>query len=187
MEDSEIIELYWKRDQNAISATMEKYGSYCFSVANKILQDREDAQECVNDALFRAWSAMPPYRPIALRMFLAKLTRRIAFDRFRAGLAKKRGGGEIEPVLDELAQCIPDRFDVESRAEANELGEFIKRFIGDLPDRERNIFLRRYFFADSVADIAKRFNLSESNVGVILSRSRVKLRRKLLEEGFFDE
>lgn len=187
MEDSQIIELYWKKDPNAITETKEKYGAYCFSVADHILHDREDSEECVNDTWFHAWNAMPPQRPVRLRMFLAKITRNLSFNRFKARSAEKRGGGEIILVLDELAECLESETDVESAYEVRELGQCIQRFVKALPERDGNIAMRRYFFAEPVAVIAKRYGLTENNVMVILSRTRKKLKDHLIKEGYFDE
>ncbi|MBR6259186.1 MAG: RNA polymerase subunit sigma-70, partial [Oscillospiraceae bacterium] len=106
MEDALIIELYWQRNEDAIKETDNKYGAYCFSVANNVLRDNGEAEECVNDTYLRAWNAMPPKRPSLLRAFLAKITRRLAFNRYDANAAKKRGGGETAAVLEELAECI---------------------------------------------------------------------------------
>ena len=106
MEDLQIIELYWKRDQQAIEECREKYSGYCFSVADHILNSREDSEECVNDTWFHAWNTIPPHRPKILRMFLAKITRRAAFNRFKANSAQKRGNGQVMLVLEELAECL---------------------------------------------------------------------------------
>jgi len=144
-EDSQIIELYWKRDASAISETANKYGAYCFTVANSILHNAEDSDECINDTWLNAWNAMPPQKPNSLKMFLAKITRNLAFDRFNAKNAAKRGGGEILVVLDELAECLAGRENVEAAYESKELGEYIRRFVRTLPERECNVFVRRYF------------------------------------------
>ena len=106
MEDSRIVELYWQKNADAIKETDSKYGAYCFAIADNILHNEEDSEECVNDTWLNAWNAMPPQRPTKLRLFLAKITRNLSFNRFQAQGAKKRGGGEINLVLDELAECI---------------------------------------------------------------------------------
>lgn len=183
MEDSQIIELYWQRSPDAVSETAKKYGAYCFAIAENILRSAEDSEECVNDAWLRAWNAMPPQRPSVLRLFLARITRNLAFDRFRARNAEKRFGGETALVLDELAECLGGA-DTEAAFEAGELRECIRRFVRALPERDGNVAARRYFFAESVAEIAKRYGLSENNVMVILSRTRGKLKAHLLKEGY---
>ena len=184
MEDSQIIELYWQKNADAISETSSKYGSYCFAIADHILHSPEDSEECVNDTWLRAWNAMPPQRPGVLRMFLAKITRRLSVNRFHARSAEKRGSGEISLVLDELADCLAGGTDVEAEYEVRELEECIRRFVRGLPERDGNVVVRRYFFTEPVAAIAEQYGLTENNVSVILSRARKKLRLKLAKEGY---
>ena len=183
MEDNQIIELYWQKNADAISETANKYGLYCFAIAENILHNTEDSEECVNDTWLRAWNVIPPQKPNVFRIFLAKITRNLAFNRFKARNAEKRGGGEIALVLDELGECLGGA-DAEVAYEAKELRQSIRRFVRALPEREGNVLVRRYFFAESVADIAKRYGLSENNVMVILSRTRKKLKAHLLKEGY---
>lgn len=184
MEDSQIIELYWQKNADAISETVNKYGAYCFAIAENILHDIEDAEECVNDTWLHAWNAIPPQRPNVFRMFLAKITRNLSLDRFNARNAEKRGGGEMSLVLDELAECLAGETDVEAVYEGRELEQFIQRFVQTLPERDGNVFVRRYFFIEPVAAIAKRYCLTENNVMVILSRVRKKLKQELMKEGY---
>ena len=184
MEDSQIIELYWQRDADAISETAKKYSAYCLAIAENILRSTEDSEECVNDTWLRAWNAMPPQRPDVLRLFLARITRNLAFDRFRARSAEKRFGGEMALVLDELAECLDGGANTEAAFEAEELRRCIGRFVRSLPERDGNVMTRRYFFAEPVAEIAKRYGLSENNVTVILSRTRKKLKVYLMKEGY---
>ncbi|MDE7244399.1 MAG: sigma-70 family RNA polymerase sigma factor [Oscillospiraceae bacterium] len=184
MEDHQIIELYWQKNENAISETAGKYGAYCFTIAQNILHSTEDAEECVNDTWLHAWNAMPPQRPNILRIFLAKITRNLSINRFHAESAEKRGGGEIVLVLDELAECIAGGVDAEAAYESKELEQCIRRFVRALPKRERNMFVRRYFFTEPVAAVAARYGLTENNVQVILSRTRKKLRLVLKKEGY---
>lgn len=184
MEDERIIELYWQRSADAVSETAKKYGTYCLGIAGHILRDAGDAEECVNDTWLRAWNTIPPQWPRVLRLFLAKITRNLALDRFRTQNAEKRGGGEFNLVLDELAECLGGGTDAEADFEAKELGECVRSFVRALPERDRNVLLRRYFFADPASDIAKRYGLSENHVMVILSRTRKKLKAHLLKEGY---
>lgn len=185
MEDRQIIQLYWQRDQRAIQETNQKYGAYCFTVAQNVLGSGQDAEECVNDAFLSAWNAIPPQRPDHLRMFLAKLTRRLAFNRWRDARAEKRGGGETALVLEELAECLPSGSDgPQEAAEARELADCVRRFLRDLPERERNVFLRRCFFTEPVSEIARRYGLTENHVSVLLSRTRGRLRDYLAKEGY---
>lgn len=187
MEDLQIVELYWERDPQAIVRSKEKYGIYCFTVANHILGSWEDSEECVNDTWFHAWKRMPPHKPSVLRMFLAKITRRLAFNRFKAYTAQKRGGGEVPLVLDELAECVGDETDVEDVFLAKELGESVRKFVAALPSREGDVFVRRYFFTEPVGEIAQSYGLTPNHVSVILSRTREKLKKQLKKEGFLDE
>ena len=184
MEDSQIVELYWRKDADAISETSSKYGPYCFAIADNILHNTEDSEECVNDTWLHAWNAMPPQRPNVLRMFLAKITRNLSINRFKARSTEKRGGGEFLLVLDELADCLAGETDVEREYEGRELEQRIRRFVRGLPERDGNVFVRRYFFTEPVAAIAERYGLTKNNVMVILSRTRKKLRLKLVKEGY---
>lgn len=182
MTDDEIIALYQRRDESAIQATSDSYGPYCHSIADRILGSQEDAEECVNDTWLRAWNTIPPQRPNCLRMFLAKITRNLAFDAFKRGRAGKRGGGELLLALDELEECVSDGSDVESAVITEELRRGVDRFLRELPRRERDVFLRRYFFVESTGEIAERYGLRPDHVLVILSRTRKKLRSYLEKE-----
>jgi len=187
MNDSEIIELYWNKNTKAISASMDKYGSYCFTVAYGILDNTQDCEECVNDTWLRAWNAIPPVRPTVLKVFFAKITRHLSFDRYKAAKAQKRGGGDMPLVLEELAECIASESDVEGQVNAKELGRVINQFVVSLSERERNLFVRRYFFSEPVKMIADRYDMNENSVNVTLSRVRKRLRSHLSKEGYFDE
>lgn len=184
MEDSQIVELYLQKNADAISETSSKYGPYCFTIANNILHSPEDSEECVNDTWLHVWNAIPPQRPNVLRMFLAKITRNLSLKRFEAKSAEKRGGGEITLVLDELAECVAGGADVEAAYEARELETCVQRFVRSLPERERDVFVRRYFFTESTSSIAERYGLTANNIGVILSRTRKKLKHELMKEGY---
>ena len=183
MEDSAIIALYWAREERALSETDAKYGGYCRSIAHNILKNREDSEECVSDTWLHAWNAMPPQRPSILSSFLGRITRNLSFDRCRRQNAEKRGGGSLPLALDELSECVPAPGRVEQALEARELAEAIDRFLRTLPERECSIFLRRYWYVDSVQDIAARYALRENTAKSILFRTREKLRRYLAGEG----
>lgn len=184
MNDEQIIELYWKRDEYAIRETSDKYGRYCYTIANNILHSHQDSEECVNDTWMKAWNAIPPHRPNVLRQFLSKITRNLSFDRYKAKQAKKRGSGELEAVLEELDECVEGSFDVEAEISAKELRRCVNDFVCSLPFRDSDIFLRRYYFVEPTADIAKRYGIKESSVLTILSRTRKKLKNYLIKEGF---
>lgn len=185
MEDRRIIELYVHRDENAIAETSKKYGSYCFLIANRILNNREDSDECVNDTWFKVWNLIPPTIPEFLNLFLAKIIRNLSFDRYRIKSANKRGNGEIALVLDELEEVVAGSSDVESDYERKELIEAINSYLYSLSKRECNIFIRRYFYVESIREIAKRYDIKENNVSMILSRTRKKLKEHLKQEGFY--
>jgi RNA polymerase sigma-70 factor (ECF subfamily) len=181
--DAKIIDLYWNREQSAITQTAKQYGAYCFSIANSILHSREDSEECLNDTWHRAWEAIPPQRPNRLSLFLGKITRHLAFDKYKMSKAKKRGGSEFSLVLDELDECIPSSATVEQEIEAEELERIINRFLHGLPERECNIFLLRYWHNKPLAEIALRLSVKENNVKASLFRNRQKLKAHLEMEG----
>jgi RNA polymerase sigma-70 factor (ECF subfamily) len=182
--DKQIIALYWQRNENAIHETSVQYGSYCYAIANKILLNNEDSEECVNDTWLKAWHAIPPQRPVHLKMFLAKITRNLSFDKYKAGKAAKRGNGEITAVLDELSECIPSSSDVEAELQSKELEKQINRFLHSLGKRDRDVFLRRYFYVETIPVIAQRYGLKDDNVMMILSRTRHKLKNQLEQEDY---
>ncbi len=184
MDDKRIVDLYWQRNEQAISETSLKYGNYCYSIAHNILNNHEDAEESVNDTYNHAWHSMPPHRPAVLSTFLGKITRRISIDKFRHRTAEKRGGGEAPLVLDELQDCIASDETIEQESERKRLSEVVNAFVLSLPDTEQRIFLCRYWYMDSVDSICKRFGFSESRVKSMLYRTRAKLRAILVKEGF---
>lgn len=157
------------------------------TISRSILESREDAEECVSDTWLHAWNAMPPHKPNALRMFFAKLTRNISFSRFRRLNAQKRGGGRMDAVLDELAEVLADRSGVEDALDARELSETIRQFIRALPEREGDVFLRRYFFTETMEEIAGAYGITVNHAAVMLSRTRKKLRLCLMREGYLYE
>ena len=184
MEDEKIIALYWQRQESAITATAEKYGSYCSAIARNILHSDRDGEECVNDTWLAAWNAMPPHRPSILSAFLGKLTRNLAFNRYARQRAEKRGGGEMELVLEELAEVVSGGETVWDEMERRELLREINAFLQRLDAKKRDIFLRRYWYACSVGDIAARWRMKETAVSMILHRLRRDLRQYLGQRGF---
>lgn len=184
MLDQQIIELYQQRNETAISATNDSYGPYCYSIANRILCNAEDSQECVNDTWLKTWNSIPPQYPRCFRAFLAKITRNLAFDHFKREHAHKRGAGEIQLVLEELEECIPAKSDVEGEVLFQELQRSIDNFLHGLSEQRRDVFLRRYFYVESAGTIAKRYGLKKSNVLMILSRTRKDLKNYLEREGY---
>ena len=183
MEDSQIIDLYWARLEQAIQETDTKYGGYCRAIAHNILKSMEDSEECVSDTWLRAWNAMPPQRPSVLSAFLGRITRNLSLDRYKAARAEKRGGSSFPAALDELSECVPAPGRVEHALEERELAEAIDRFLRTLPERECSMFLRRYWYVDSVQSIAARYAIKENTAKSLLFRTREKLRRYLAGEG----
>ena len=183
MDDLEIIELYFCRDEKALTETARKYGNYCYTVAFNVLNSIEDSKETVNDTYFELWNTIPPERPTVLSAFIGKITRRLAIGRWRKNTAVKRGGGEFGATLDELSECISDNTNVEKIVEGKLVVSTINEFLKKLPDTERNVFICRYWYADSVKSVAKQFGFSESKVKSMLMRTRTKLKQKLAEEG----
>lgn len=184
MEDSEILALFEARDETALRELDASFGALCRSVARNILGGDADAEECFNDALLRAWNAIPPERPERLRAYLLKLTRGVAIDRLRAAGAAKRGGGELTLVLDELAEVLPGGSGAEDEALTRALGEAVSRFLRTLPQRDRAVFIRRCFMVEAQKDVARSLGMRENTVAVSLRRTRQKLRAYLTKEGF---
>ncbi len=182
MEDDRIIDLFFSRNESALHETERKYKSYLYSVTHRILGNHEDAEECVNDALLSAWNSIPPHRPTVFRMFMARLARNHAINRRKKELADKRGGGEATLAIEELEECVSGGSDTESGAIAEDLEKAIRSFVRVLPEREGDVFVRRYFFTESVQDIAKGYGLTQNNVSVILNRTRRKLKEYLAKE-----
>ena len=184
MRDEEILDLYFRRDERAIAETDNKYGNYCEKIAGNILESDLDVEECVDDTYMKAWNKIPPTRPRVFKAFLAKITRELAFDRYRCMTSKKRGNGVMEEVLEELEACIPDHCNVEDSILGTELATIVRDFLNSLPEKEAYIFLSRYFYAEDLLSISKKFGISKNNVSVILNRLRGKLRTKLVKEGY---
>lgn len=182
MNDEEMIGLYWKRAENAVSATAEKYGNYCRSIAFRILHNTEDAEECVNDTYLIAWNSIPPHRPEKLSAFLGKITRNLALNRYKEYNTKKRGAGQVELALSELEECIPSKNNVEQEIEDQFLSAAIEKFLYSQPEQKRILFVRRYWYLRSIQELADEYGMSESKVKSLLFRMRLKLRRCLTKE-----
>lgn len=184
MEDAKIVQLYLQRNEEAIRFTAEKYGSRLQAVAEKILDDRLSAEECVNDTYLTAWNTIPPHTPEQyLFAFLARITRNEALDRIRERQTQKRSAQLVE-LTAEMQQCIPSDKSVEGELNGKVLGRHISAFLRKQPQIRRNIFLRRYWYMDSIAEIAVRFRLRENNVKSILMRMRNALRKYLEKEDY---
>ncbi len=176
MEDEKIIELYFERDESAIEKTAEKYGKYLFKIAYNILYDSATSEECLNDTYYKTWKCIPPTRPKIFSAFLAKITRNTALDKWRHDRSAKRGN--LSESLNELSECIGEERIV-SELEISELGRLISEFLFSEREIYRKIFVKRYFYGESVAEIAKFYSLTESNVKTSLSRTRLRLKEYL--------
>lgn len=183
MKDMEIINMYWDRDERAITESQSCYGNYCHSIAYRILRDQEDSEECVNDTWLRAWNAIPPNRPNRLAVFLGTITRNLSFDRWKYKNAHKRGKGEMEIALDELVECVPDSYSVEDQVETAQLAQTINAFLHTLPERDCNVFLRRYWYVEEYSEIARRYGMKLGTVKTVLFRVRQQLRQYLEKQG----
>ena len=186
MDDKSIVDLYFSRNEEAISQTDRKYGRYCYTIAYNILTNQEDAEESVSDTYMAAWNTIPPRRPSVLSTFLGKITRHISIDRWRERSAYKRGGGEIILALEELEDCIAGTQNVELELERKEILRAYLRFLDRLPVTERRVFLCRYWYMDSIEVIAEQFGFSQSKIKSMLHRTRGRLRKQLAEEGLYE-
>ncbi len=183
MEDSKIIALFFARAEEAITALAEKYGAACGSIARNILKDSQDAEECVNDAYLAAWNTIPPQNPNPLRAYLFRIVRNISIAKYHANTAVKRNSN-YDVALEELGDCIAASGTVEQEVAAKELSRLIDRFLAGLDEESQMLFVRRYWYADSIPDLAARFQISGNHVSVRLSRIRDKLRKYLRKEGY---
>ena len=185
MDDKQIIALYHERSETAILETANKYGHYCSYIAYHILYNEQDSEECVNDTYFRAWQAIPPQCPNQLSVFLGKITRNLALDKYRYYNREKRGNGQMALILDELQECVSASNHTEQVVEEKMLVEVLNRFLRELPKEKRMIFLRRYWYMSSIKEIAKDYELSEGKVKMTLFRIRNKLKQVLEKEGIY--
>ncbi len=187
MDDQLIIDMYFNRDEQAITCTAEKYGRLLRSIAYGILRSHEDSEECENDTYMKTWNIIPPTRPNAFQAFLAKITRNLSLDRYDQMHAAKRGAGEVPLMLDELEECIPDdsASSTDDGSNDEELKRILDKFLETLPSDARKIFMRRYFFGDSVNEISDMFGFGKSKVKMSLSRSRDALKSLLESEGYY--
>lgn len=181
--DDAIVELYWHRDETAIEQTHEKYGKHLYRTAYNILQDALDSEECQNDTYLAAWNAIPPQRPRVLPAFLTQIIRRIAIDRYREKQRQKRIPSELTISMEDLHESLQEDPAERSQWEAEHLGRILSDFLRKLPEREQHIFLRRYYFADPIDDIARTLGVSESTVYKQLTKLKKSLKSYLEREG----
>ncbi len=184
MNDEKIIALFYDRDERAIRECMDTYGCYCRVVAAGILSDPADIEEAVADTWLLAWDSIPPQRPQYLRLFLGRITRNRAISIWRKNNADCRGGGQVAVALEELGECISSGVSAEDNVNSKDLQNAITEFLKSRPILHRQVFLRRYFYMEEIPAIANRYGLREVNVRMILNRTRQKLRKYLIQEGY---
>lgn len=174
MEDNKIIQLYFERNEDAIAKTSDKYGRYLNVIANNVLNDEEDTKECVNDTYLKAWNVIPPQIPQNFKIFLGRITRNLAIDKYRNNHAKKRYDG-MTVLLSELDECIMDRGLIEEDILAKELAEYINIWLSDLKEKQRVIFVKRFWYGHSVEKIATSLNMRSNSVSVVIKRLKTDL------------
>lgn len=184
MEDEQIVSLYWAREESAIRETEKKYDRYLTKIAHNILNNPEDSRESVNDTYLAAWNSMPPHRPSVLSAYLAKLTRRISIDCFRYRTREKRLGSEYAISLSELGDCVSGGNTTEEIVNVKLLADAIGIYLRTQSAEARTAFLARYYFLDSVRDVAAYLGISESKCKSLLYRTRIGLKAYLEKEGF---
>ena len=183
MNDEQIIDLFLSRSEKAIYEAKEKYEKYCYNIAYNVLHNSEDSEECVNDTYLQAWNTIPPQKPNFLASFLGKITRNLAINKYKYNTAEKRRIGRMDVILDELEECLPAKDNIEQKVEDKIAIESLNVFLSMQKSRTRKIFIRRYWYMDSIKEIANDFNMSESNVKMTLSRTRSDLKMFMEKEG----
>ena len=183
LSDEDIIELYWRRSERAISETDTKYGKYLFTIAYNIVHDRLDSEECLNDTYIGTWNNIPPHRPNVFQVFLSRITRNIAIDKYREKTADKRVNSELTVSLEELNDCVCIDPSIEEQMLVSEISKVLNDFLASLSEREKFIFVCRYYYSDSVINIAKMLQVTERTVFRNLAKSREKLREELIKAG----
>lgn len=184
MDDNQIIELFFARDEGAIEAVQREYGGYCVSIARNILGDQGTAEECVNDGWLKCWQSIPPQRPRSLKSFAGRIARNLALSALRSDTAQKRGGRQVQLALDELGEIASGADNPEGVLDREALRAALDGFLAGLPEQRRDLFLRRYWYLDSVEALAKRYSMSRTQVTTTLHRLRQRLRVHLQQEGF---
>ena len=184
MQDEAIVGMYWQRDENAIQETERKYGRYLSKIAYHVLADLEDSKESVNDTYLKAWNSMPPHRPEVLSAYLGRITRQLSIDMFRGRNRKKRQASEYALSLSELEDCVSGKDTTEQDVNLHLLSEAIGAYLRTLTPEARNTFVGRYYYMDSLKEVAAYFGRSESRAKSMLYRTRQGLKAYLEQEGF---
>ena len=185
MDDQSIVELYLQRDENAIKESRNKYEAYCYRIAMNILSVAEDVEECINDTWISVWNRIPPVIPKSLKAFLGKLVRDISLSRYRAVHAKKRYNG-MELILDELAECIPSGQDIQKSLEQKELSETVNGWLDSLPQEDRVLFVKRYYYGETVKQLSEMQSCTENQMAQKMMKLRNKLKAHLLSGGVLE-
>lgn len=185
MEDREIIDLYFSRSDRAVSETDTKYGKYCRTIAYNVLNDHGESEECVNDAYLKIWNAIPPQRPLLFKAFIARITRNTALNVYEKRTAAKRNKGQAASSLDELSECIASGYDIEQTIERKEVIAALNEFLEGLDKNKRIYFMQRYFYMESVKDIAERHNISEGSLKTTLCRIRADLKKFIQQKNLY--
>ena len=187
MDDNEIVDLYWQRNERAIRESADKYGAYCLKISLNILEDMSVSEENVNDTYFQAWSSIPPHRPDSLKAFLAKIARNLALNRYKSAHTQKRRASEFAMSLEELDICTPSKITVEDEIGMAQLSKCISKFLYQQSADARSVFVCRYFYCESIEEIAACFGYSSSKIKSMLMRTRTRLKSYLQKEGYIEE
>lgn len=179
----DITQMFWNKEEEAVAKAMESYAHYCHKIALNILDNREDSEECVNEAFLKAWESIPPNKPESFAGYIGKLTRNFAIDLYRKKQSEKRGGGQVPLVLEELSECVGGGKDIDENLRYKELTAALNEFLKALPKLKRNICVMRYSRLEPVSDIAEKLGVKESYVLTTLSRTRKKLKQYLEKRG----
>lgn len=184
MQDEMIVDLYFKRDENAVRETQLKYNAYLLNISYNILRNRQDSEQCVNDTYLKAWNSIPPNKPKMLSTYLGKITRRLSIDILRGKNRKKRRAKEYDLSLSELEDCVGESSSIEKQIDLALLSDLLNEYLYKVSSEARIIFVCRYYYMDSISLIAQYYGMSESKVKSILYRTRQGLKKYLIEEGF---
>lgn len=184
MQDNEIVDLYWNRNESALRETESKYGHYLTKIAYNILYDLEDSKESVNDTYLKAWNSMPPHKPTVLATYLGKITRQLSIDIFRSKNRQKRQTSQYALSLSELEECVSGGDSTEDQVDIHLLTEAIGNYLYQLSPQARNLFVGRYYYFDSLKEVAAYYGFSESKAKSMLHRTRISLKKYLEQEGF---
>ncbi len=184
MDDQKIVCMFLERDESALREVSKKYGAYCTSIAQNILHNCEDAEECVNDTYLHAWNSIPPNKPTALGAFLGRITKNLALNMLESLHCEKRGGKDVTLPFEELDEFISGNSSIEGECEFNEIVDEINAFLQTLPAKKRMIFVARYWQCEKLSEIAECFGMAESGVAANLSRTCKKLKDHLKRRGF---